>query len=154
MRGARRKARELAIQALYQSELGGEGVRAAVEQLAAGVDPAQVDLEYFRKVVLGAGGRTAELDGWIDRVVEHWTLERLAVIDRCILRLGIHELLAEADLPVGVIINEAVDLAKRYGGEGSQRFINGILDRVAEAVRPRETGTRGRVRPAGLQDRK
>ncbi|MBF0623356.1 MAG: transcription antitermination factor NusB [Magnetococcales bacterium] len=132
--GGRRKARELTVQALYQSELAGVAVEEAVEQLCQDAGE-RADLDYFRRLAGGIARRLPELDGWIDTAVQKWTPERISIVDRNVMRLGIYELLAEPDVPRNVAINEAIELSKRFGGEGSGRFVNGILDQVAAQVR-------------------
>ncbi|MBF0426353.1 MAG: transcription antitermination factor NusB [Magnetococcales bacterium] len=132
--GNRRKARELAVQALYQSDLSGDDIRQAVDQLCEDAAGEPVDLEYFRRLAVGVHARLLELDGWIERVTQHWAPDRLSIVDRNILRLGIYELLAERSVPRKVVINECIELSKTFGGEGSGRFVNGILDQVAAQV--------------------
>lgn len=143
-RGSRHLARELILQALYQTDIAGDGIERAIGQLCE--DQGQdglADLAYFRRSATNIWSRLAVLDEWIVKTSENWDLSRVAVIDRNILRLGIYELLAEPQLPLGVVINEAIELARRYGGEGSTRFINGVMDRVAGQIRKGEARSRG-----------
>lgn len=136
MRGGRHLARELVLQALYQSEITGDTVSAAVIQLVE--DPAteeRADMAYFRRVAAEVWQRREELDGWISQLAVNWALDRVSVIERNILRLGIYELLWEREIPPRVIINEAIELAKRFGGDSSFRFVNGIMDQVALRAR-------------------
>lgn len=147
-RGGRHLARELALHALYQSEISGDAdIQRAIMQISEDHQEDEIlDLDYFRRLAYQVWSRLVPIDQWIAKSLENWSLDRIAVIDRNILRLGIYELLEEPDLPVRVVINEAIELSKRYGGEGSSRFINGVLDRVAEQVRrdttanPRQLG--------------
>ncbi|MDD3579690.1 MAG: transcription antitermination factor NusB, partial [Desulfobacca sp.] len=88
---------------------------------------------YFRQLVEGVQAHQAELDALITRFAEHWRLERMTVIDRNLLRLATFELLYVPQVPPKAAINEAVELAKRYGTEDSAAFINGILDRIWKA---------------------
>ena len=94
------------------------------------------DSEYFERVAVGCWRRREELDGWIVKSAENWALDRVSVVDRSILRLAIFELLAEIDLPLRVIIDEAIELAKRFSTEDSGRFVNGILSALLDSVRP------------------
>lgn len=150
--GARHRARELVVQALYQCAISGDDMSHPVAQLCETWKEGMADLDYFRKSAWGIWRRREELDGWIARFTENWAPERVSVIDRSVLRLGIYELLEE-EVPLRVVINEAIELSKRYG-EGSGRFVNGILDRVAAELRPREAAGRGRQSGgAGEQER-
>lgn len=133
------------MQALYQCELSGDEMDRPVAQLSEFSRESIADLDYFRKCAWGVWRMRKELDGWIAKFTENWSPERVSVIDRSVLRLGIYELLEETDIHLRVIINEAVELSKSYG-EGSGRFVNGILDRVAAEVRPAEFGRGGRGR--------
>jgi N utilization substance protein B len=131
---SRSRCREWALQFLYQSEFF-EGRRA--EDLEAfwhhfekeGAVPA-----YFKELVAGVAAHLDELDALIARYSEHWRLERMTLVDRNIVRLAIFELLYQAKIPPKVAINEAVEMAKRYGSEASGAFVNGLLDRIREAV--------------------
>ena len=105
-------------------------------------DVTTVELPYGRKRALELATdvvhRRAELDGHIQRAAERWRLERLSVIDRNVLRLAVYELL-ETETPVKVVINEAIELGKKYGSESSGAFVNGVLDKVAAGL-PAERG--------------
>jgi N utilization substance protein B len=89
---------------------------------------------YLLELVAGVTAHLEELDVFIVRYSEHWRLERMTIVDRNLLRLAIYELLYQPNIPVKVVINEAVELAKRYGSEASGGFINGILDQVRMSV--------------------
>ncbi|MBF0370993.1 MAG: transcription antitermination factor NusB [Magnetococcales bacterium] len=134
-RGSRRKARELVLQALYQCEISGDEISRAIEQLWEENAPGSADLPYFQRIAEGAWRERDKLDQLISKSAENWPLERISVVDRAILRQGIHELLSESDVPYRVVIDEAIELTKRYGGDGSDRFVNGILDRLARELR-------------------
>ena len=79
-----------------------------------------------------------ELDGYIRRFARGWALERMPALDRALLRLGVYELVHRPDVPTGVVLSEAVELASRYSTEESGRFVNGVLAQIARAVRPSE----------------
>ncbi|MBF0462319.1 MAG: transcription antitermination factor NusB [Magnetococcales bacterium] len=134
--GSRHKARELTLQALYQSEISGDGIHRAVDQLCEENASGQADLLYFKTIASGTWQRRAELDEWIAKAAINWSLQRISTIDLSILRQGVYELLAEPDLPIRVVINEAIELSKRYGGDGSRTFVNGVMDRLASQIRP------------------
>jgi N utilization substance protein B len=132
--GSRRKAREAAVQMLYQIDLCGLEVAAAIELFwkHLGV-PTERD-DFADQLVLGFGRVSEEIDAKIRAVSRHWRLERMARVDRNIIRLGAYELMHVADIPRRVTLNEAVELAKRFGNEESPAFVNGVLDRIADEV--------------------
>jgi N utilization substance protein B len=94
--------------------------------------------EYASRIVLGADEHREEIDALVRKFSEHWSLERMPVVDRALLRLGTYELAWIPDTPTGAIITEAVELAKQYSTKDSGRFVNGLLARIAEDVRPDE----------------
>lgn len=139
---ARRRAREFALQALFQVDLAGTTGREALRALWAGqLDlegvveaprPAEPDeIEFAESLVLGVEKRRAEVDPLIEGASQNWRLVRMPVVDRNILRLAAYELLTCPEVPASVSINEAVELAKRFGEKESKSFVNGILDRIA-----------------------
>lgn len=132
MKGQRRHAREDALQILYQLDLN--------HHLTA-----QVGLDYFAKVfskegkgvdeftqrlVMGVAAHLSELNEILKSTSEHWKPERMAAVDRNILRLGVYELCYCDDIPATVSINEMIEIAKQFGSENSASFINGVLDKV------------------------
>jgi N utilization substance protein B len=128
--GHRRRAREYAVQALFQVDLTGDDAGAVLVQLwsGRGVDP---EVRAFaERLVRGVVSRRDELDRRIVEAATHWRIERMAVVDRNVLRLAVYELLAGGDVPPAVVIDEAIDVGQRFGGEESGAFINGILDAV------------------------
>jgi N utilization substance protein B len=134
--GRRRKARELAVQVLYQCDL----VRADPEEaMALFWENFRVEVEvraFCRQLVLGTLDRLALIDDLLGEASEHWSLGRMSVVDRNILRLGIHELLDRSDIPPSVSMNEAIEIAKKYSTPDAAVFINGVLDRVERMVHP------------------
>src|SRR5512136_769459 len=137
--GRRTKARECAFQLLYQREIAGEPMGQVIEgfwRLRAGMPAMRAMAERLAR---GAQSREAELDEAIAAAATHWRLDRIATVDRTILRLGAYELVAEAATPPAVILDEAVELAKRFGEADSPAFVNGVLD----AIRRRVRGGRG-----------
>lgn len=137
----RHKARELSLQALYQSDITGENIRLAVEQLSEENHSGHVDLTYFHKIASGTWNRIEALDQMISRAADNWSMQRIAAIDRNVLRQAVYELLMEPSLDVGIIINEAVILSKRYGDKKSGGFVNGVLDRLAREIRTQRDGS-------------
>ncbi len=136
--GRRRQARELALQLLYELDLRGEA------------DPGEALEEFWRRqgelpdevrsfaetLVRGTKAHQEKIDELIGRFAERWDLDRMAVVDRNILRAGIFELLWAGDAPPKVAINEALEIARKFSTEESTRFINGLLDRVRRELCP------------------
>lgn len=135
----RHAGREAALQILYQWEIGGASLE---DTLAAYWDVREedpdesesgaVDREYAAMLARGTVGSLAELDPLLEAQAEHWRLSRMAVIDRLILRLAAYEMRHVADAPPAVVINEALELARRFSSEDAVGFINGILDGLAK----------------------
>jgi N utilization substance protein B len=98
--------------------------------------------EFARALVRGVAARREEIDALIAEASEHWRLDRMAVVDRNLLRLATYELIATPDVPTGVVLNEAIDLARTFGTEASPAFVNGVLDRVAAHVASRDREAR------------
>ena len=133
----RRKAREVALQFLYQLDLQGEGDPAPYAGEFWALHPLDADMRDFADaIVRGVKASQAKVDDIITRYTEHWDLDRMAVVDRNILRLAVYELGWRAETPPKVVINEAIEIAKKFGTRESSRFINGILDRVHRELRP------------------
>jgi len=126
--GTRRRARELALQLLYQFEL----TDASPEEMQAGFEEwrnaSESVREFADKLLRGTLDRLAEIDEKLGHQTTHWRLERLAAVDRNILRLAMFELIFEADTPHAVVIDEAIEIAKKFGTKDSGRFVNGVLD--------------------------
>ena len=126
----RTKAREYALQLLYKYDID-KVMLTDLESFWQSLDEENQEVKDFtRDIVLGAIQHLAEIDKKISSFAEHWVLRRMAVVDRNVLRLGSFELLYVKDIPAKVSINEAVDLAKKYSGDESGKFVNGILDRI------------------------
>ena len=134
--GRRRKGREVALQFLYQLDLHDEADPAAHEADFWARHPVDEETrEFASALVAGTKLRQTEIDGLIVQYAEHWDLDRMAVVDRNILRLAVYELLDHDRVPPKVAINEAIEIAKKFGTRESGRFINGILDRVHKELR-------------------
>jgi transcription antitermination protein NusB len=127
-------ARESALALLYSSDVTGEAVADIVDN---GQYPAD-DIEfapYAEALVRGVQAHAADIDSYLESTSENWALDRMPVVDRAILRLAVYEMLYVDEVPVSVTINEAVELAKAYGGEDdSSRFVNGVLGRISRKI--------------------
>ena len=135
--GRRRQARELALQLLYQLDVRGEPDPGPVIDAFWQRQRAEDDVRVFADaVVRGVKAHQAKIDELIGRFAEHWELDRMAVVDRNLLRAGIWELLWGVDVPPKVAINEALEIARRFSTEESTGFINGLLDRVRRELCP------------------
>ena len=131
----RTKARERAVQALYQIDVAATDLEEALSRFWKSFEPVEREVrEQAEALVRGVAQHRHEIDDTIEAVSTHWRLDRMARVDRSILRLGVHELLHRPDVPVKVAINEAIELGKKYGSESSGAFINGVLDKVAASV--------------------
>jgi N utilization substance protein B len=140
----RSRAREVALQLLFQADQNPAGVpRAAVERFARDRLNGDAGLAAFALALFDGTIRyRAEIDPKLAAVAENWRLARMTPVDRNVLRLGSYELLFDpARPPVGVVLDEAIELARRFGGKDSPGFVNGILDRVAK-MRNAESGMR------------
>jgi len=125
-RASRRKERERALQMLYRIDISGW-------QNESGPGP-QVGGAYARTLAEGVARNLAEIDRLIEKASTNWTLARMAIVDRNILRLAVYELLYHQDVPCRVVMDEAVELAGRFGAEASASFINGVIDRVYKDI--------------------
>lgn len=145
--GIRRQSRETAVQALFMCDFmncwSPDDVTNCFEhfQIDNGVR------EYSELLALGVLDRREEVDAKITSASEHWSISRMGRVDRSILRLATFELVFCRDIPVNVAINEAIEVAKRFGSDDSPTFINGVLDRVAHSAR-------GRIQRFPVEERK
>jgi N utilization substance protein B len=130
--GGRKGARETVLKILYRFDFLKEGkVEEVIEEEIKGKN---VDRKYVEEMVTGILSHKSEIDGEINRISKKWKVEKMNPVDRNILRIGCYELIFKADIPPKVSINEAVELAKKYGTEKSSAFVNGILDRLAKEL--------------------
>ena len=124
---------------LYQCEVGKAGAYESISTYwsaqEAPADLAEPLREFANRIVRGTLDRQAEIDGMLSAHAQNWRVERMAVIDRLVLRLGVFEMLSENDTPSKVIINEALELARSFSGEESVAFVNGVLDAVRKELR-------------------
>jgi len=129
----RSRAREFALQILYQIEMTRDTPGAALENFWQAHSEENIEnelKEFSGQIVNGVIANLAEIDKKISQFATNWQLERMAVVDRNILRMGSFELVFRDDIPPKVSINEAVELAKKYSGSESGKFVNAILDKV------------------------
>ncbi len=127
--GTRREARERALSLLYEADV--KDVTPA-EVLADLPVPPEA---FVADLVRGVGDRLARIDELISKYAIDWTLDRMPLVDRTVLRIAVYELLDRPDIPTGAVVSEAVELAKRYSTEESGRFVNGVLGSIADEVR-------------------
>ncbi len=133
-----RRAREAALQMLYQSEVGRASAHEAIATYWPAHDAehalAEPLREFANELVRGTTARAGEIDGMLAAHAQNWRVERMAVIDRLVLRLGVYELLAQPATPPRVVINEALELARAYSGEEAVAFVNGVLDAIRKEL--------------------
>ncbi|MDQ3031824.1 MAG: transcription antitermination factor NusB [Myxococcota bacterium] len=129
--GSRRKGREAALQMLYQMEASSVRAEEAIHLFWASLGSTREGEDFANRLVRGCEEELEAIDARIRDVSQHWRLERMTRVDRNILRLATYELLRMTDVPRRVTLNEAVELAKRFGSDGSPGFVNGVLDRIA-----------------------
>jgi N utilization substance protein B len=134
--GPRRQAREAALQILYFWEVGRAEPGAAIDAYFGEhqADAEDAVVTFAASIVMGTVKEVGDLDALIGQHLKHWRLERLAVIDRAILRMAVWELRHETDTPPAVIMNEALELARRFSTEDSVAFINGVLDGIRRTL--------------------
>ena len=127
--GTRREARERALSLLYEAEAKESSVADVLSELPLPADEFTVDL------VEGVDRQRKEIDAFIVRFARDWSIDRMPVVDRNLLRMAIYELMDRPDIPTAAVLSEAVELAKQYSTEDSGRFVNGVLASVASEVR-------------------
>ncbi len=136
---ARSRARRRALQALYAWQVSGTSIPMVIAQFQNEQDMEIADLEYFEALVKGVSSHCAELDerltGYLDR-----TIDQVDPIERAVLRMASFEMLHRLDVPYRVVINEAIEIAKRFGSDHGHTYVNGVLDRAAGEWRPSESG--------------
>ncbi len=132
--GVRRQAREAALQALFSCDSLGSWDSSTIgicfDHFGIN-DPVR---SYAETLGRGVIEHLSEIESKITCASDHWSLSRMAKVDRCILRLATYEILCTDDIPIGVAIDEAIEIAKRFGTENSSTFVNGVLDRVATSI--------------------
>ena len=132
MSGMRRKSRSLALQALYEADCADHSAEQSVDRLINNSEDLSEDNTAFaRQLVAGVTQNRNKIDLYIRQFAAAWPLKQIPLVDRNILRIAIYEILFNEETPVKVSVNEAVELAKKYGSESSPRFINGVLGSVS-----------------------
>ncbi|MCX5668359.1 MAG: transcription antitermination factor NusB [Candidatus Omnitrophica bacterium] len=132
----RTKAREYALQILYAVDITGDDPRDCVDRFWEGNEESSAEVKKFASgLVLGVSDNKKEIDRMIAKYATNWKLDRMAVIDRNVLRFAAYELLYVKDIPPKVAINEAIDIAKKFGGPDSGKFVNGVLDKINKTER-------------------
>lgn len=126
---SRRKARESALQMLFQLDIG-QNPWSAAEETLSGAELQPQNADFARQMVKGAWENVEHIDGLINKYLQEWQMDRLANVDKTILRLAVYELEHMQETPAKIVINEAIELAKVFGNEESAGFVNGILDSV------------------------
>jgi N utilization substance protein B len=130
--GTRRKSRELVLQMLFQADMGRQSAAEVRRTFWQERDSVGSDVQGFAEDLFRvATDRTSEIDGLIERHAEHWRMERMAAVDRNVLRAAVAELLGFPKTPRAVIINEALEIARKFSAPESVQFINGVLDSVS-----------------------
>ena len=125
-------ARRAAVQILYQSEITGVPADKLVDE---GLVPEEAKAnEYARELVCGVSAHRAELDRAIGESSQNWAIDRMPIVDRNIIRIAAYEIAFCDDIPTGVAINEAVEIAKAFGGDDSPKFVNGVLGKIAKRL--------------------
>lgn len=137
---ARHRARAAALQALYQCEVGGLTAQQALGVLHhAGPpeveDPGEAEHPFVAALVRGALAAREAIDARLGAAAKHWRVERMAVVDRLVMRLAVQELVAHPETPPRVVISEAIELARAYSGDEAAGFVNGVLDAVYRQLR-------------------
>jgi len=131
----RRRAREYALQILFQIDFKGREVSGNdFEDFWLDKNETGDVKKFAEEIVRGTIKSLDEIDSWIEKVAENWVLRRMAAVDRNILRFAAYEILYRKDIPSAVTINEAIEIAKKFSSSESAPFINGILDRLAKEV--------------------
>jgi N utilization substance protein B len=132
--GKRTKARERALQALYQIDVAAADLDESLARFWKSFEPVEREVRAMAEaLVRGVARHRREIDDVIEAVSTNWRLDRMAKVDRNVLRLAVFEL-RWSDVPVKVCINEAIELGKKYGSESSGAFVNGVLDRIAAGL--------------------
>jgi N utilization substance protein B len=131
---ARRKARGLAVQAIYSWQLSQNHVSDIEQQMLLDNDVSKIDVEYFQEIVRGVAAHYKELDVALSPYTER-PFEEVDQIEKAVLRLSAYELKYRVDVPYKVAINEGIELAKKFGADDSHRFVNGVLDKAVKDLR-------------------
>jgi N utilization substance protein B len=132
----RRHGREVAFQAIYQADVTGETLDHCLAEVLEEAPPAEEARSFATTLVAELERHRDEVDAIVARTAVNWPLRRMAATDRSVLRLAVVEILHHPETPIRVALDEAIELAKRFGSETSGSFVNGVLDRIAHEARP------------------
>ncbi len=141
MKGKRGKSREAALKGLYQWQLAGMEAKAIASYLEQEEEFGKLDIPYFSTLLEGTIGGSEQLKEALQPCLDR-PFSELSPVEAAILLMGAYELVHQADIPYRVVINEAVELAKRYGGTDGHKYVNGVLDKLASRLRSSEFGNR------------
>ncbi len=145
MSKGRNQARRRALQALYQWQLTGQNVSDIERDFLEEQDMEKVDIDYFQELLHKIPANVTDLDGHCDSYLDR-PISQIDPVEQAILRIGAYELAFRPDIPYRVVINEAVELAKVFGAEQSHKYINGVLDKVAQQLREVEVASQRKVK--------
>lgn len=133
--GPRRKAREYALQMLFQWDITHDDIEQIVVTFFQNqLEESQPAVDFARQLVTGTVEHIEQIDEIIRRHAEHWRLDRMATVDRNVLRLAVQEFLYDKEMPKTVVINEAIEIARRFSAQESPQFINGVLDSIKKEL--------------------
>jgi N utilization substance protein B len=127
------------MQALYQWQMTGQDIQDVVNQFLTTQDVSRADIEYFRELLSKIPGEVDQLDAALSPFMER-SMDEVDPVERAILRLSAYELMRRPDIPYRVVINEAIELTKKFGADQAHRFVNGVLDKAVQDLRKLETG--------------
>lgn len=136
----RRKARELALKVLFQVDVAGAGAEEAMSFLVAEENSPEQTVLFAGEIVRGTLEHIGDIDARIQEISRDWTMDRMANVDRNVLRMACYEIMFRDDIPASVSINEAVEIAKLYGDADSGKFVNGILGKIVQDLDMDEHG--------------
>jgi len=136
--GNRRKAREIAMQALFFIDMAKTNDKENIKLFCDTYTPPKKVLPFFYKLIEGVISQKSEIDSIIDRFSNNWKINRMSCVDRNIIRIAVYELLFCDDIPSKVSINEAIDIGKRYSTDDSGAFINGVLDAICNKLKQKD----------------
>ena len=139
----RSKAREYAVQALYQWQISGNEIKDILDQFAVEKKPKTYEVDYFQDLVRGVITNLTEIDAAIAPHIDR-DIEKVDFVERAILRQSTYELMQHVEVPFRVVINEAVELAKLFGADQGHKYVNGVIDKLAQKIRALEVKARQR----------
>ena len=131
----RHKGRILALQALFEADIAGHHPDNVLERSLVAEEPAPESADYALRLIQGIASTKQEIDAQIEESAPAFPIQQIPVVDRNVLRIAVYELMYQPDVPLKVAINEAVELSKRFGGENSSSFVNGVTGTIAGRVR-------------------